>query len=149
MGQLFPAFLQTAAQLVGEHDGQSLVAGDGAGEDGGDQHCGVGGQDRTPRLDASPDGLQQPGPLENAGVGGGEADDGPHLEHGDNAAPVDHGGQLRALGGETQDGVLQKGQGGGALIGEAEHRGSGDAGQHGRLHPHPAGRRAPKSEPPG
>ena len=124
---------------MGEHDGQSLVAGDGAGEDGGDQHCGVGGQDRTPRLDASPDGLQQPGPLENAGVGGGEADDGPHLEHGDNAAPVDHGGQLRALGGETQDGVLQKGQGGGALIGEAEHRGSGDAGQHGRLHPHPQG----------
>ena len=28
---------------------------------------------------------------------------------------------------------------GGALIGEAEHRGSGDAGQHGCLHPHPQG----------
>ena len=43
------------------------------------------------------------------------------------------------MGGETQDGVLQKGQGGGVLIDEAEHRGSGDAGQHGRLHPHPQG----------
>lgn len=30
-------------------------------------------------------------------------------------------------------------RGAGALIGEAEHRGSGDAGQHGCLHPHPQG----------
>ena len=93
-GALGVVGLQIVTQLVGEHDGQGLVAGDHTGHQTGTHGSGKGIGADGELADGLFDAVQQAGAAENTGEGGGQADDTGHAHHGHHAAAVDHGGHL-------------------------------------------------------
>ncbi len=87
-GEAFFIGFYFIGKLVGEYDSQGLVAGDHAGHDG----CEKDGKEGIGLLCHFLYGVfdifQEPGVLEDAGEGGGEADDGGDFQDGGDAAAV-------------------------------------------------------------
>ena len=93
----FVVAVQPTAQLVSEHDGEGLVAGERRRASRGNHGGTTCADAMTEHLDDLLQPSKHPRLGKNAGVGGGDTDSGHHSEHGEDAAAVQECGHLRIL----------------------------------------------------
>ena len=120
-----------------EQNGQRLVAGDHAGDQRRQRHSGEYPRPPGQRADFFLNAVQQARSGEQPGIGGGHRHHQGHMDHGDDAAPVEHGGQLRCFGGiagQQQARQLRRGH---PLGNHRDPGGQQDAAQQRELHRRP------------
>ena len=93
----FVVAVQPTAQLVSEHDGEGLVAGERRRASRGNHGGTTCADAMTEHLDDLLQPSKHPRLGKNAGVGGGDTDSGHHSEHGEDATAVQECGHLRIL----------------------------------------------------
>ena len=122
------------AQLLGQHDGQGLVAGDHDCEDGSDQNTAERQNFVAQPGKTAPETSQQAGAVEHTGIAGGKADDAEYLHHGLDTAAGQQGGNFCLLRLITPDGNAQQLGQGSALDEESHQHTAEDADAHGDLY---------------
>ena len=93
--KLLLVLIERPAELGCKDDCERLAAGNEARDDGREQRRRIIPEAACKGFKFPMDAVQKSRPLENAGEGSGEADDGGDMEHGYDASPIDHGRKFR------------------------------------------------------